>query len=158
MTRAAHNNMYPLALLLLLAQTTVRSASGSSVPDFSSQDAAPRGNLADLRFVSRIMVPYGPNLFGDPPLQTADERPPWQGYGFGMGAGEELIYDTKEKYAYVASAVGFVTVVDFGQPQTPLLTDYAIAFEDREEIFDLKVRTYSYEKGLQETMLMVYDV
>lgn len=99
--------------------------------------------------MSRITVPYGPNLFGDPPLQTAEERP-WRGYGFGMGASEELAFDTKEKYAYIASAVGFVTVVDFAQPETPLVTDYAISFDELEEMNDLVVRTLrSFWSGVE---------
>lgn len=136
----------PRSLLLhtraLQTLLLVAAVSSSSVPDFHSKDAMPEGNLADLRFVSRIMVPYGPNIFGEPPLQTANTTKPseWQGYGFGMGAGEELTYDTQEKYAYVASAVGYVTVVDFAQPQQPVLTDYAISFDDRrEEISNIKI-------------------
>jgi hypothetical protein len=140
MTRTTESSTCRLWLLLLqmAAQAMVVSSSLQSAPDFFPENAMPRGNIKDLRFVSRIMVPYGPNLFGEPPLQTAQDRP-WQGYGFGMNAVEKLTYDTKEKYAYLGSSVGFVTVVDFARPQEPVLTDYAIVVE--EDFNDLAVRT-----------------
>jgi hypothetical protein len=74
----------------------------------------PWGNIKNLRFVSRIMVPYGPNLYGEPPLQMAQDRP-WQGYGFGMEAVEELTYDR-----YLRK----VCLLYLGEPRTIILTQY----------------------------------
>jgi len=124
-------------LLLLLSTTTTLTTEAIGVPEFSSEHAKPRGNLKDLKFVSRIMVPYGPNLLDNSTkLQVAEDRP-WRGYGFGIGAAEELAYDRRQHYAYVASLQGYVTVVDFGTPAAPILTDYAIA--GLEEVNDLFV-------------------
>ena len=52
---------------------------------FDSENAKHADNLIDLKFVSRIMLPYGPDLFSEPP-QTADDHP-WAGYGYGMVRG-----------------------------------------------------------------------
>ena len=80
------------ALLLLLLSTViivfvmvvvdvVDASTQSTI--FNSNKAKDPSNLKGINFVSRFMMPYGPNLYGTPPLQTSTDQP-YAGYGYGM--------------------------------------------------------------------------
>ena len=68
--------LFTLPLLLPLAAST-------KVIDFSSADAKGADNLIGLNLQSRIIVPYGPDIYSENPTQTEEDRP-YRGYGYGM--------------------------------------------------------------------------
>jgi len=70
--------MIPRLAFLLLVSVEAK------VVDFRSANAKAAGNLKDLRFVSRFMVPYGPDIFGDGNSPQSPDDRPYRGYGFGM--------------------------------------------------------------------------
>ena len=74
-----------LPLLLLLLHSTVIVVVNASTQStiFNSNKAKDPSNLKGINFVSRFMMPYGPNLCGTPPLQTSTDQP-YAGYGYGM--------------------------------------------------------------------------
>ena len=56
------------------------------IPDFYTSNTKDATNLIDLKFVSRVMVPYGADIYNSDPSsvpQSRDEQP-LNGYGFGM--------------------------------------------------------------------------
>ena len=61
---------------------TLLFAPTGAVIDFISSKASPVENLLDVRFLSRVTLPYGPDLYGDNPQKKTDR--PFRGYGFGM--------------------------------------------------------------------------
>ena len=80
----------PLVLLLLLLLILVSTgvvdvviAASAQSTIFNSNKAKDPSNLKGINFVSRFMMPYGPNLYGTPPLQTSADQP-YAGYGYGM--------------------------------------------------------------------------
>ncbi|CAE8627684.1 unnamed protein product [Polarella glacialis] len=70
--------------------------------------AAPTG----IKLISRVYVPY------DGKGKKA----------FGMGACEQIAYDHVEKYAYAASEMGYINVIDFSTPTSPTVTSFGIDF------------------------------
>lgn len=69
----------PLSFLLSM----LPFAACTKVVDFNSANAKGANNLKDLVLQSRIIVPYGPDIYSENPTQTAEDRP-YKGYGYGM--------------------------------------------------------------------------
>ena len=70
--------LVPLALFCV-----VLGATQAYLPlDFDDKDAKHPSNLRGLNFVSRFMLPYGPDTLADPPQPGTD--PQYRGYGYGM--------------------------------------------------------------------------
>ena len=78
-----HHHQYLVCCLLLLITTTTTLVGVYASTIFNSNKAKDASNLKDMKFVSRFMMPYGPNLYGKPPLQTSSDQP-YAGYGYGM--------------------------------------------------------------------------
>jgi hypothetical protein len=68
---------------LVLLVATVASVIHAAPTDFNINHALPAGNVKDLWFVSRIILPYGPDIYSDNEPQSSEDRP-FRGYGFGM--------------------------------------------------------------------------
>lgn len=105
--------------------------SASHTPNFDSETAMPRGNVQGLSFRSRITVPYGPDLYQRDPPQSPDDQP-YGGYGVSMGAAERIAYDHKHHFLYSMNQLGYVIVVDYLDPNHPVLTKLSFAVEDSE--------------------------
>jgi hypothetical protein len=81
--------------------------SGGHSVSFSTSSAAPASAAPDsMNLVSRVYVPFS---------GTSTDR------AFGMGAAEQHAWDYVNKYAYVVSEQGFVNIVDYGEPSSPVV-------------------------------------
>lgn len=91
-----------------------------------------------LIFSSFFRVPYGPDLYGESPTQTKQDRP-FKGYGYGMASLNLSAYDSLQKYFYAVSGEGFVNVLDWSDPTNPFVTTYSMDMTEQEGIEDIKV-------------------
>ena len=124
----SHTRHYYLTSFVLLSKLLTSSTAIPSI-EFRAEDAKPKGNVLDLTFQSRVTIPYGPDLFSDPPQSPEDQ--PYRGYGVGMGAAESIMYDPTQKYLYsMSKEVGYILVVDYENPQQPKITPYSFATSD----------------------------
>ena len=93
--------------------------------DFRVEDSKPASNLKDLNFQSRITLPYGPALYDNLDGGEVDDSQPYKGYGPGMGAAEQIVFDPVQKFVYSMSDAGYIIVVDYENPRTPILTKFS---------------------------------
>jgi hypothetical protein len=101
--------------------------------EFRIENAMPKGNILDLKFASRITLPYGPDLYPDDPSDNNEEnqqQQPYQGYGFAMGAAEAIEYDHLQHYLYSMSDAGYIIIADYQDPKTPKLTKFSFPAQD----------------------------
>lgn len=112
-------------LNLFLSSILASQSLAQDVITFDSETARDPSNLKSLTFVSRFTAPYGPDVLGG---QLASDKP-WRGYGLGVGAGEDVAYDTKNHFLYVSSERGFASIVDYIDPKNPKLTDFGLDFK-----------------------------
>ena len=84
-TTTTSKTMIPSSFLLLALLTTfpkvVEGSSQSTV--FRKDTIKDPSNLIDLTFKSRIILPYGPDLYSNNPKQSNTDQP-YKGYGYGM--------------------------------------------------------------------------
>ena len=69
-------------VLLLALQLVQRLVEAYLPVDFNVNDVKDADNLRGLNFVSRFMLPYGPDLLSNPPQSGNDH--PYKGYGYGV--------------------------------------------------------------------------
>lgn len=73
---------FHLSSLVLLLGSLQQGALAYLPIEFDIADAKSPTNLRGLDFVSRLTVPYGPDIQSNPPQTGSDQ--PYKGYGFGM--------------------------------------------------------------------------
>ena len=96
---------------------------GSGPILFNIEDAMPRGNVIDLKLISRITLPYGPDLYQRSPPQSGTDGTIYEGYGPSMGAAEQIQYDPIQQYLYSMSDQGYIIIVDYSNPLRPHVTN-----------------------------------
>lgn len=89
-------------------------------------------NLLGVEFVSRIMVPYGPDESKGETYKDA----PYSGYAYGVDAADRSLYDSKNQYFYTLSGKSHIVVTDFSDAYKPFVTEYAAKAGEKNEGFD----------------------
>ena len=121
-----------LAFAVVLFQAVVIVHGAPNRIDFRIENSKPRGNVLGLTFKNRFTLPYGPDLYnnqGYQMAQTSNDQP-YRGYGVGMGAAEQIVFDPIQKYLYSMSDVGYVIIVDYEDIMNPQLTNLSFETED----------------------------
>ena len=124
----ATNVVLTVLLLLLLQGRLTPSVQAVATVEFSNDQVMPEDNLVSFDFVSRITVPYGPDLYPDDGTGKSPQKgteQPYRGYGYGMGTMEEMSYDHVNHYLYAASNAGYVMIIDYADPRRPFVTNYS---------------------------------
>lgn len=103
--------------------------------EFTTAESKPAENLRGFDFVSRVYVPYGPDLYSENPPQDPSDQP-YRGFGYGMGATEEIAYDYVNHYLYAASIHRYVTVIDYLDPTRPVLTNMSLDLTELDSEID----------------------
>lgn len=94
-----------LGCLLLLLRSSVAL-------EYISSNAGSNG-FSELVFKNRLYLPYGPDL-----VNGQDSEEVWEGFGFGMGAGEHFAYDPINRFVYSQSEAdpgSFIAVMDLSE-------------------------------------------
>ena len=130
-----HVGLLPLLPLLLLSSSATFLLFVHGAPnriDFRIEHSKPRGNVVGLKFKNRFTLPYGPDLYnnqGYHMAQTSTDQP-YRGYGVGMSAAEQIVFDPIQKYLYSMSDVGYIIIVDYEDMTNPQLTKLSFELED----------------------------
>ncbi|CAJ1963749.1 unnamed protein product [Cylindrotheca closterium] len=117
---------YLAAILLLPSNNQVDAIQVK----FERENAMPKGNIKSFDFKSRIILPYGPDLYGSEVPQSPNEQP-YRGYGPGMGASETVQYDHLNHFFYSASDQGYILVADYADPSSPKISNYSFKAESK---------------------------
>lgn len=111
----------------------VIGADAANVVNFDSTKASSSDAFEHFHFVDRSIHAYGFQVPSDNP-PTSDNTPILKepdGYAYGMGALEQISYDSKEKILYGASEQGYVTLMDYSKgPKNVKQLDVVLPFLD----------------------------
>ena len=122
---------------------TVRTCHGRRLLQITKEHIKDPSNLKSINLVSRLYIPYGPDLASDPP-QRSDEQP-YRGYGYGMEAVDRVIFDPVNHYLYSVSLRGFLVVSDWADPTKPQVSSLSINLgRDFGEVPSMEVRQRSF--------------
>jgi len=105
----------------------VQASAVNNVIEFSSDTAKDASNLLGVSFVSRVMVPYGPDKL----TGQADDDTPYRGFAYGVEAIDRVVYDKKNRYFYTVSGKGYMSVTDFSDASKPFVTEFAFNVVDK---------------------------